>query len=752
VSAGTGTAGAPLVESREGAERRLAVSNSANRTEHDVIHALPGRVRCRVPRVRGSAAYARRLEALAEANPGVQSLRVNRRAASVVVEWTGALEPATATTQLVALLAAGEQPGGDAVPVSHARPDPFRSRLPRLLFPALMAGVAGLGRVVGLTFPAPLGALAIFAASMPIARRAYHALRVEHRLNIDVLDMTAIVLTTLRGSYMAPAAMIGLVEVGEAIRERTARASQRELLDLLDSIAHVAWVERDGERQQLLTDDLRRGDVVVVYPGDRIPADGRVLEGSALVDEHQLTGEPMPVMREEGQVAYASTLVREGHLHMAVEQLGRETRAGRIVQLMREAPVHDTRIEDYAGKVADRIVLPALLLAGAVFAATRDPARAASILITDFATGIRVSVPTTVLATMTGAAQRGVLIRSGRALEQLAGIDAVVFDKTGTITEGQPTVTRVESVRDDVTPGEVLTLAATVEQRLNHPVAEAVMRYAAARGVRPGRRDSWHYDIGLGVRAQIEGRAVLVGSDRLLAREAVSLDRVGGHVPQGESQVYVALDGDLLGYMSYGDPVRNEAARVIAELRDTFGMEIHLLTGDRAQTARAVGGDLGIPEGNVHGELFPEEKAAVVRALRRRDKRVAFVGDGINDLPALAYADVSISFGSATDVARETADVVLMEDDLRGLPIAFATARQALTLIRQNIAIVGGVNLAAMAVTTAAGLRPVTAAFLHNGSTVVAALNGLRPLRDAGRPRTRLEPLTPESGEARIHR
>jgi Cu2+-exporting ATPase len=197
----------------------------------------------------------------------------------------------------------------------------------------------------------------------------------------------------------------------------------------------------------------------------------------------------------------------------------------------------------------------------------------------------------------------------------------------------------------------------------------------------------------------------------------------------GESHVYVAVDGRLWGYMSYADPVRPEAARVVAELRHIAGMEIHMLTGDRAETARAVGRQLGIAAGNVHGELFPEQKAEVVRALHDAGKLVAFVGDGINDLPALAYADVSISFNSATDVARETADVVLMEDSLSGLPVAFSTARQALGLIRQNIGIVGGVNLAAMAVTTATGLRPVTAAFLHNGSTVVAALNGLRPLR-----------------------
>ena len=715
--------------------RDSEVAGGSPAPEHDVVHAIGARVRCRVPLLRGDAGYALRLQSIADAAPAVRSARINRAAASFVVDWAPGAERLEVAVELARLLARALQPLEQEV-LSPPRADPFRSRLPRLLFPGALAGVAGITRALGFTFPAPLGALAVLVASLPIARRAYHTVRFERRLNIDVLDMTAIVLTTLRGSYMAPAAMIGLVEVGEAIRERTARASQRELLDLLDSIAHFAWVERDGGPQQLPIEEIRRGDVVVAYAGDRVPADGRVLEGSALVDEHQLTGEPMPVLREEGQLVYAATLVREGHLHIAVELLGRETRAGRIVQLMRDAPVHDTRIEDYAGKVADRIVVPALLLAAAVFAVTRDPARAASILITDFATGIRVSVPTTVLAAMTGAAERGVLIRSGRNLEQLAGVHAVVFDKTGTVTQGQPAVTGVTSTREGVAPDDVLALAATVEQRLNHPVAEAVLRFASERDVRPQRREEWQYDIGLGVTAEVDGRTVLVGSDRLMRRDDVSIDAT----PQakwGESHVYVAVDGELWGYMSYADPVRDEAARVIAELRDDLGMEIHMLTGDRADTARAVGRQLGIPEENVHGELFPEEKAKLVQSLHAEGKRVAFVGDGINDLPALAYADVSISFNSATDVARETADVVLMDDDLRGLPIAFTTARQALRLIRQNIAIVGGVNLTAMAVTTATGLQPVAAAFLHNGSTVVAALNGLRPLHAAVRPPAR---------------
>ncbi len=701
------------------------MSGLAVAPQHTVVHELPGRVRCHAVRIRSDETYARRLVALAESDEQVTRVRVVRSAASVAIEWAAFLPPADARERLVQLLRKADSPLEAAdKPVRPSRP----GRGPRLAVVGLAGIAAFVARLLGFAIPTPVGALVILTASVPIARRAYHSLIVDHRLSLDVLDLTAITLTTLQGSLLAPASIIGLVEIGEAIRERTARASGRELLDLLDSISEIAWVVREGERYQIPIEQIRRGDVLVVYPGDRIPVDGRVLEGRALIDEHELTGESIPVLHEEGELVYASTLMRDGHLHIAVEQVGGETQAGRIVQLMRKAPVHDTQIENYAGRIADRIVLPSFLLAGAILVLTRNPTRAASILIADFATGIRVSVPTTVLAAITQAAHAGVLIRSGRALEELAAVDTVVFDKTGTVTEGLPAIVDVHAVTSDVSVKEVLQIAASVEQRLTHPVAEAIVRYAAERGITPGRRSRWHYDIGLGVSARIDEADVLIGSDRLLERHGVDISSIDGADGAGGSRIYVAVDGRVRGVLSYADLVRTEAKHVIAELRDRHGMEIHLLTGDKAETARAVGHALRIPLVNVHGDLFPQQKATVVQELHRRGRRVAFVGDGINDLPALAYSDVSVSFGDATAVARETADVVLIENNLAALPTAVSVARDGLRLVRQNIGIVVGVNLLTGAVATVRGLAPTMAAVLHNGTTVVTAVNGLRPL------------------------
>ncbi len=696
-----------------------------------LVHAVPGRLRFRVPALAADQPYAERLVAVARSEPSIIDIRVNRTAGSITVRHAPLLAQSEVAGRFDELLRAARDPGLALVAEPQRR---LRGPWRRLGLPGLTAALAVLSGPFGLAVPASLVAGAVGVSAIPIARRAVHSLRAERRLNIDVLDMTAIVLTTLRGSFLAPAVMIGLVEVGEAIRGRTARASEREVLDLLASMAQSVWIERSGERHLVPMEEVARGDTVVVYPGDRVPVDGRILDGTGSIDEHQLTGESLPVVRSEGETVYASTLMREGHLHIRVEQVGSETRAGRILRLMQDAPVHDTRIEDWAARVADRAVLPAFLLSGAVLLVTRNPARAASILITDFMTGIRVSVPTTVLAALTGAARRGILIRSGRALEKLAGVDTVVFDKTGTVTRGQPTVIGVEGMTQGMPALEVLALAASAEQRLTHPVAEAVVRYAEERGVKPRRRRSWHYDIGLGVRARVDGRTVLVGSDRLMEREGVDLARFASPAQRakGLSRIFVASDGELRGSMAYADPSRPESRAVISGLRGMHGMEIHLLTGDKRPAAESVADELGIEQARTHAELFPEDKARVVRELRAAGRNVAFVGDGVNDLPALAYADVSVSFGGATDVARETADVVLMDDDLRGLPDAIAMAREAMRLSRQNIGIVAGTNLVALGLATAGALGPVSAAVIHNGCTIVAGANGLRPLVQPG--------------------
>ncbi|NEU72894.1 cadmium-translocating P-type ATPase [Hassallia byssoidea VB512170] len=691
---------------------------------YSVVHTIPGRLRFRVPRLRCDADYAKRLEVLLTADALVKNVRVKPAAMSVAVTYKSAkVDDAKMRSHLDDLI----QAASEVVVKNTVTSTDNETSWPGLQLSAVATTLAVLGGPLGLPIPPLIVALPIALATLPVVQRAWQGITVERKLNIDFLDLMAIAITTFQGQFLTPSLMLSLIEVGENIRDRTARSSAQQTLDLLSSLGQFVWVEQNGEKVQIPIQDVQRGDTVIVYPGEQVPIDGSILRGKALLDEQKLTGESMPVLKKKGQPVFASTLVREGRIYILTERVGNDTRAGQSIKLMQEAPVHDTRMENYATKFAQKAVVPTLLLGGAVFAATRNPSRAASVLTLDFATGIRVSVPTTVLAALTYAARRGILIRSGRALEQLAEVDTIVFDKTGTLTKGEVDVVSVESLNPATSRLRVLELAAAAEQRLTHPVAEAIVRYAEAEQVAILPRSKWDYQLGLGVQALIDGETVYVGSDRFLRLSGVDTEALNGQQKSADSAIYVGSNGQLQGIIKYSDLLRPESREVITALSKE-GVEIHMLTGDNKRTATAVAAELGILPSATHAEAFPEQKATVVRQLHEQGKTVAFVGDGINDSPALAYADVSVSFANGSEIARETADLVLMQNDLHGLLEAIAIARQAKQLIRQNTGLVAIPNLAAIAIAVLFGLNPLAATVVNNGSTVVAGVNGLRPI------------------------
>ncbi|KAB8330505.1 cadmium-translocating P-type ATPase [Scytonema tolypothrichoides VB-61278] len=722
--------GISLVESNGHSQRHSQKHSQIQspKVPYTFVHTLPERVRLRVPRLRHDADYAQRLQVLLEADALVTSVRIKRAAASLTVTYKSSK---VSDTKICSHLGYLIQAASEVVVLKpskpKAAPDAEEQSWPGMQLSVLSTALAVLGGPLGLSIPPVMIAGSIALATLPVIKRAWEGIWDERKLNIDFLDFMAIAITTVQGQFLTPALMLSLIEIGENIRDRTARSSAQQTLDLLSSLGQFVWVERDGEKVQIPIQDVQRGDTVIVYPGEQVPVDGTILRGKALLDEQKLTGESMPVLKRKGQTVYASTLMREGRIYISAERLGNDTCAGQSIRLMQEAPVHDTRLENHVLKIAQKAVVPTLLLGGAVFAVTRNPARAASVLTLDFATGIRVSVPTTVLAALTYAARRGVLIRSGRALEKLAEIDTVVFDKTGTLTKGEVAVVGVASLNEATSTTRVLELAAAAEQRLSHPVAEAIVRYAQEQGVEAPARSKWDYQLGLGVRAEIDGETVYVGSERYLRQEGIEMN-LNGYQKQTTSAIYVASNGQLQGIIEYSDIPRPESREVITALLTVEGVEVHMLTGDNKRTASAVAAQLGIPPTHTHAEAFPEQKATVVRELHEQGKTVAFVGDGINDSPALAYADVSVSFANGSDIARETADVVLMENDLHGLLEALEIARNARQLIHQNTGLIAVPNIAALVTAVLFGLNPLAATMVNNGSTVVAGVNGLRPI------------------------
>jgi len=717
----------------------IVLTQTRQTVGHQVIHQTPWRIRLRIPRVAEDADYANRLVALANGISGVLEVRLNRLTQSISVEFAPLplKQVAIARHRLFEVLEEALRTDAGAIITTESQTATTNHELDywqRLGLPAL-GFFMGLGTLAGVPIPGILTAGVMLAATIPVFQRAWDGIRQEQQLNIDFLDGLAIGLHTSQGSNFPAALMLGLIEGGEVIRDMTARSSERASLDLLDCLNGEVLVERNGQELRILAKTIEVGDLVFLYPGDQIPVDGCIVRGTALVDQCKLTGESVPVTRLQGEEVFASTLLVDGHVCVLAERLGSNTRAGVILTLVEAAPVHDTRVENYAAMFANQLVIPTLITAGLVGTLSGDLSRAIALLTLDLGTGIRISVPTTILSALTYAARNGVFIRSGRAIEGLAKIDTVVFDKTGTLTQGHAGVTAIRALNAQLSESEILSLAATAEKGLTHPIAEAIVRHARDTGAPLYDCQTWEYRVGLGVVATVNGMRLLVGSHRLMLQEEISLETLwerhpdlqfGSHAP-----VYIAGNGELLGVILYNDPPRPESQTIIKELRD-LGINSYMLSGDVTRVANAVAQELGIAPDCIYAEAFPERKVEVVQALHDSGKTVAFCGDGINDSAALAYADVSISFAGATDIARETADVVLMENDLHGLINAIRIARQAMDIIWQNTALVAIPNLSAVGAGVLFALDPVLAIIINNGSAILAELNGLRPLLGPG--------------------
>ncbi|MBD0388552.1 MAG: heavy metal translocating P-type ATPase [Nostoc sp. C3-bin3] len=711
----------------------------AEAIHYEVIHWIPGRFRIRISQLAWDEEYAQQLKYVLDKLDFATEVQINAKASSLILSYDHEPTAICIATIQEKLFTAIQQASTVEVPTGWTGEEKEKANnevdfVERLGFP--LAGlVLSLGAMIGLPIPPVLIGAVVFVGAIPVFKRAWDAIQEEQQLTIDFLDGLAIALHTGTGHFFAPSFMLGLVEGGEVIRDMTARGSDRASLDLLDCLSKTAFVIRDGQVVEIPTQDVIVGDHVVVYPGDQIPVDGIVMEGTGIIDQCKLTGESVPVTRRVGEEVFASSLLVDGTLTILSERVGNNTRAGVIVNLMQAAPVHDTRVENYAATVANQMVIPTLLIGAGVGIFSGNLNRAIALLTLDFGTGIRVSVPTTILSVLTYAARNGVLIRSGRAIEMLATIDTVVCDKTGTLTIGHAGVNDIDVMEVRLTKEEILCYAASAEKGLTHPIAEAIVHHAKDTGVALKECEEWEYKIGLGAVAKIDGMNILVGSPRFMKQENVDLEEYDIRYPDaksgGQSLVYIAGDGRLLGVIRYSDPPRPESKDVIRELKE-MGITVHMLTGDVTRVANSIATNLGIHPNHVTAEAFPEKKVEVVKGLHDSGKVVAFCGDGINDSAALAYADASISFAGATDIARETADVVLMEDDLRGLIMAIKCARQAMDIIWQNTIIVAAPNLGALISGIFFALDPLLAVVINNGTAILAELNGLRPLIGPG--------------------
>src|SRR5581483_7617758 len=696
-----------------------------------LIHAVPGRLRLRVPALRGDPALAERLATAARAHPGVRRVRVNAACASLVVECDAATHERLLHDQAVdewLASAAVEEPIASSptdvlVPGASVR-EPAAPGAPALGLTLAALALSFLGG--GL--PRMLALAALTQGALPGLRHAARRMVRERRLGVELQDAAVLAIMLLTGDVRGAALTQLLVFVGEEIRARTARRTRRSTLDVGRTLGRAAWLVLGNEQVRVPVERLKVDDLVAVHAGDQVPADGVVVAGEARVDQRLLTGEPRSMRKAPGDAVLAGSRVLQGDLQVRTTATGGDTRAGWVVRTLQQAPTHDTRAAAYGERLADYMVLPTLAVGGLAYAATRDPSRLAAILIVDWATGLELSAPTSVLATMARAARDGILIKSGHAVECLAAADAVVLDKTGTLTRGRPEVAEMVSLDPAPPPDELLALTAAAEQPLRHPIAAAIVRYARARDVAIPERETGEYVARQGMLATVQGHEVRVGSARFLAEAGLGVEsaEAGQLAQQGYSVVYVGVDGVLAGLVAYHDPARAESAGVVRWLLAHGVREIHLVTGDGPAAAQALARRLGIA--HVHAGALPDDKAVLVRALQGRGRVVAMVGEGLDDAPALVQADVSVSLAHGADVAREVADIVLLERDLMGLVRAVEWCRFSRGLVRENFLLVAVPNAIALLLAATGRVSPALARLLSDSSTLLAAGNSLRPL------------------------
>lgn len=691
----------------------------------EVLHAIPGRVRLRIPETKRDPKLAARITDWLLAKHGISWVRANPTCASVTVGYDHRVISTFIPSQHLRGVRLKQKDGTVSLEARQdrgrfARAKSLISRFAGIIVPSV-ALAASLAR--RLSPVAPVYAL-VAAAAAPIFARTADTLWRERRLGVDFLDATAIAIMGVQKNLPTCAFMSLLIGIGEHIREHTARRCEKAIADLVAFRCDTATIIRHGKRRQIPADCLVPMDRVVVNAGDCIPVDGRVIRGRSGVDQMSLTGESALAEKSVDDIVFAGSIAIDGELEIEASAVGVNTKAGSIVRILQSAPVHETKMEDYAARFADRLVLPTFAAAGLAFGLTRSVGRTLSMLIVDFGTGVRIAAPTAFLSSMVQAARRNIVFKGGRAMEKLAHADTIIFDKTGTLTTGQPIVTQVVPVDPLHSIISVLRFAAGAEAGLNHPVAKALAAKANELGIGLPRRIEARLLVGMGVKAHVEGKQVIVGREMLMAEEGV--DTTPAHAFWASSPLYVAVDGKLAGVISYADHVRPESAGVVAELRRLGIGDVILATGDHEDIAEATSRELGI-DSYVAG-AFPEAKLDIVRGLQAAGRTVVVVGDGINDSLALAHADVAVATAGASDAAKEAADVLLMEEDLRLLVEALQLARSAVGLVRGNFAIVGVPNAAAIVLAAAGLLGPPGATLLNNGSTVAAGLNSLRPL------------------------
>lgn len=691
----------------------------------EVVHACPGRTRYRVPSLLDRTLDRRYLAAYLEALPGVHRVRLNPGARALIVERPGRPTPPGLAGEITAVLSRRmprRLPAGDRA----AAPDPV----------PLLAGAVATALVGWLPRP-----LVILLTTLHIAPTVAGGLGAFFRrgLTVDVLDATAVSLAAASGALGTANLTQLMLSLATYVEGSTRRASDDLLRHLLRPDPREARIETpEGRLRTVPADALREGALVVVGPGETVPVDGRLIDGIVTVNQAMVTGESLPIPREPGDDILAGSLIEEGRAVIRADKVGAATTTARITRFLEEAIANDTGRLSKAARLADQRVAITLGLGLLVYGLTRDLKRLQSVFLVDFSCATKLGTSVAIKAAMSRAARDGALVKGGAALEALAEADTVVFDKTGTLTHNTLEVTEISCLGPRCNDEEtLLALVASVAEHSRHPVASAVVNVARKRRLAHLDHEEVAFFVGHGLVTTVDGRPIRIGSRHYLEEhEGIDFSAVEPELAaltrEGGSLLFIGSDGVLHGVIALKDRMRPEAPQVVADLRAAGIEHLVMITGDHGTAAHGLGRRLGLDA--VHSQVAPEDKARIIETLKAQGRQVVFIGDGVNDAPALMAADVGITLPRGADVARATADVVLTGDDLTAVAKTHRLARRTLARIDTNFRLAVGVNSLVMLGAALGRLSPAPTALLHNGTTVAVLASALATARPLPKP------------------
>ncbi len=677
------------------------------------------------------AECAQHVQRAIEELPGVHSVQVFLATEKAVVR----LDPDQVRLPdlRAAVRAAGyDVPTSDSPPPAPVSVEGFNRRLTLLLVGvfALILSVVVFGELLGWfdflneRVPFALGLALVLAGGYPVFMNVLRA-ALRRQVTSHTLMTLGVIAALAIGQWATAALVVLFMRIGDYVENFTTASARRAVRELTALAPQTARVERDGAEVEVPIHQVQVGEIVIVRPGEKIPVDGEVIAGQATVDQSTITGEAMPVEAVRGVRVYAATIARLGSLRIRAERIGADTTFGRVIKMVEEAEAHRANVQRLADRFSAWYLPVVAAIAALTFLLTRNALSTAAVLVVACSCSFALATPVAVLASVGASARRGLLIKGGKYLELLARADVLLVDKTGTLTLGQPQVTDVIPL-NGLTRAEILSLVASAERYSEHPLAAAVRALAQQENIPLLEPQDFEALPGLGVRAVIQGRQIAVGNRRLIpAAEASSF--VAELEAQGKTLLFLEMDGQLVGILAAQDTLRPEVPSALEAVRSLRIHQIELLTGDNERTAAALAEALGIA---CRANLLPEQKIEIVKEYQARGHIVVMVGDGVNDAPALAQADVGIAMGAAgSDVAIEAAPIVLMREDWNLVPQAFRVARRTMRVVKMNLAFTMLYNLVGLSLAAFGILPPVLAAAMQSLPDIGILGNSARLLR-----------------------